>query len=108
VAEAQMNLPFAVREPQALGTPSVIAATPREEALGPRPAIVFQYRDPAMGAVTVMEQGSGVVTIRGGIQAMMESSPQGQMIRWVEDGLVFTVISQSTSREQILALVEKI
>jgi hypothetical protein len=109
VAEAQMNLPFPVREPKALGTPLWIAATPREKLLSGHPAVLFRFRDPALGAVTVMEQGAGVVTIRGGIQAMIQSFPQTlQIIRWIDNGVLFTVISQSMSREQLLAMVEKI
>ena len=48
------------------------------------------------------------MTIRGWIPALLEVSPQGSVIRWVEGGVVFTVVAQSATREQMLELAEKI
>src|SRR5204862_3531301 len=93
VAEAQARLAFALREPQGLGMPAMIAATSLADSVAGRGAVMFRYEDPAIGAVTVLERsGDEVVTIRGGIQATVMSSPTGTMARWIENGVAFTVI----------------
>jgi hypothetical protein len=109
VAEAQSYLPFAVRVPQQLGSPVKVAASPEREVASGHAAIVFQYEETSTGSMTVMEQaGSMVATVRGGIQAIVEVSEIGAMARWIEGGVVFTVITQSPTREELLAIVERV
>jgi hypothetical protein len=106
---AQLILPFPVREPTALGQPDLVAAT-KEGAVSPaHAAVMFRYAETPYGRVTVMQQaGDRVATIRGGIQALIETSPDGGLLRWIENGVVFTVIAPTASREQLLEIAEKI
>jgi hypothetical protein len=109
VAEAQERLSFAVREPQSLGIPSMIAASSPSDAVAGKGAVLFRYEDPTLGPLTVLERaGDEVVTIRGGIQAIVMSSATGSMARWVENGVAFTVIAERAARDQLLGAVEKI
>jgi hypothetical protein len=109
VAKAQSYLPFAVRVPQQLGLPVKVAASPERAVASGHAAIVFQYEETSTGAMTVMEQaGSMVVTVRGGNQAIVEVSETGAMARWIENGVVFTVIMATPSREDLLAVVERV
>jgi hypothetical protein len=110
IADAQLYVPFSIRVPSGLGSPTMTAATPRDAVGSPaRAAVVFRYEDPHLGRLTVMEQGGDdVVTIRGGIPAHVLSNPSGVMVRWIENGVAFTVIGTSHSREEVLAAVEKV
>ena len=111
IGEAQLHVPFSIRIPAGLGSPTVMAATPRDGVKDAARAatVVFRYEDQSLGLLTVMEQGGDdVVTIRGGIPAHVLPSPNGVMVRWIENGVAFTVIGTSHSREDVLAAVEKI
>lgn len=109
VAEAQAYLPFAVRVPQQLGTPALVAATPQQRAAAGHFAIVFRYDDPSGAQVTVMEQsGDMVATVRGGIPAIVEVSETGAFARWIEGGVLFTVIAPGRTRDELLAIVERV
>jgi hypothetical protein len=109
VAEAQARLAFALREPQGLGMPAMIAATSAADAVAGKGAVMFRYDDPTLGTLTVLERaGDEVATIRGGIQALIVSSPTGTMARWVESGVAFTVIAERATRGELLAAVERI
>jgi hypothetical protein len=46
--------------------------------------------------------------LRGGNQAIVEVSETGAMARWIENGIVFTVIMATPSREELLAVVERV
>jgi hypothetical protein len=109
VAEAQAYLPFAVRVPQQLGNPAKVAASPQRELSSGHAAILFQYNEISQGPTTILEQGGDIVaTVRGGIQAIVEVSETGAMARWIEGGVLFTVISPSPSRQDVLAIVERV
>jgi len=107
--EAQAFIPFPIREPATLGQADVIAATPPGAGPADHAAVMFRFENTPHGSVTVLQQsGAEVVTIRGWIPALLEVSPHGSVIRWVEGGVVFTVVAQSATREQMLELAEKI
>jgi hypothetical protein len=108
LGEAQGRVSFAVREPQGFGPPAMIAAS-APGAAG-REAVVFRYQDPGLGTLTVLERAGGdeVVTIRGGVQATIATSGTGSMLRWIENGVSYSVIAEQGTREQLLAAAERI
>src|SRR5207247_733842 len=107
--EAQMFIPFPIREPAGLGIPDLIAATPREQASPEHAAVLFRYGQTAYGPVTVIEQsGAQVVRLRGGIAGLLDVTPTGSMLRWIEGGVVFTLIAPAATRDQLLALAERV
>jgi len=109
VGEAQRLIPFAIREPVGLGLPDSVATTPSDQASPKHATVVFRYGTTPYGPVTVMQQaGEQVVTIRGGVEALLDMSPTGSMLRWIEGGVVFTVIAPSAGRNQLLELAERL
>src|SRR5438034_11568454 len=109
VAEAQARVTFAIREPQGLGMPSLIAASSTADAVAGKDAVLFRYEDPGLGTLTLLERaGDDVVTVRGGTQATIATTATGSMVRWMENGVAFTVIAERGTRDELLAAVERI
>ena len=107
VREAQQYFPFQIKQPAGWGEPSMIAATPVGKVRPDHASIAMTYQSP-YGQLTLLEQGGDVVSIRGGIQATVESTPSGSMLRWVENGVSFTLVSPKATTEQLRELAERI
>ena len=107
ILEAQRYFPFQIKHPESWGEPSTVAATPRDKVTPGHASIAMTYQSP-YGQLTLLEQGGDVVTIRGGIQATIESTPTGSMLRWVENGVSLTLVGPAATREQLLELAERV